>query len=273
MDRPDGRIAYSIAGEGPLLIAVPGLGDLRSSYAELSAALVAEGYRVAVMDLRGHGESDVTFREHGDAVTAQDLLALAEQLGEPAVVVGNSLGGAVSVWAATERPELIPGIVLYSPFMRNPKFPAFALAMIKFLYRLAFIPPWGATLWAAYYRSLNKGVLPADLDAHLAEIKAKLHEPGRLRSLRELLLQLDHSVIDDRLPRLKTPMRVFVGALDTDFPDPSAESEWIAQFGAQSELVPESGHYPHRQRPELVIPQTLEFLSGLREGQSWRAHA
>lgn len=273
LDRPAGRIAYSMAGEGPLLIAVPGLGDLRSSYEELSAALVAQGYRVAVMDLRGHGDSDVSFHEHGDVATAEDVLALAEKLGAPAVVLGNSLGGAVAVWAAGERPDLILGMVLYSPFLRNPKLPAFITGVVKFLYRLAFVRPWGAALWAMYYRSLNKGTPPADLDEHLAEIKASLRQPGRLRSLRQLLLQLDHRVIDDRLPTLKVPIRVFVGAVDPDFPDPSAESGWITHNGAHSELVPEAGHYPHRQRPDLVIPKTIEFLDGLRQGKTWKSNA
>lgn len=32
LKRPDGRIAYSMTGEGPLAICLPGMGDVRSVY-------------------------------------------------------------------------------------------------------------------------------------------------------------------------------------------------------------------------------------------------
>ena len=59
--RPEGRVAYDVAGEGPLLVLVPGMGDLRGSYRFLTPALRQAGYRVACTDLRGHGDSDTTF--------------------------------------------------------------------------------------------------------------------------------------------------------------------------------------------------------------------
>ena len=97
LDRPQGRIAYEVSGSGPLLVLVPGMGDLRTTYRSLVPPLVEAGYRVAAMDLRGHGDSDMTFASFGDAVTGQDVLSLIAELGGPAVVVGNSMGaGAAS---------------------------------------------------------------------------------------------------------------------------------------------------------------------------------
>ena len=32
LSRPGGRVAYEVSGEGPLVVAVPGMGDLRSTY-------------------------------------------------------------------------------------------------------------------------------------------------------------------------------------------------------------------------------------------------
>jgi pimeloyl-ACP methyl ester carboxylesterase len=79
--QPGGRIAYDIAGEGPLILLVPGMGDLRGAYRFLAPALAAAGYRVATTDLRGHGESDPTFGRYGDVETAGDIIALIEALG------------------------------------------------------------------------------------------------------------------------------------------------------------------------------------------------
>jgi alpha-beta hydrolase superfamily lysophospholipase len=53
--RPEGRIGYDVAGTGPLLVLVPGMGDLRAGYRFLAPALRAAGYRVACAYLRGHG--------------------------------------------------------------------------------------------------------------------------------------------------------------------------------------------------------------------------
>src|SRR5512140_2172703 len=76
LDRPGGRIAYDLAGAGPLIVCTPGMGDLRSSYRFLAPALVAAGYRVATMDLRGHGDSDPTFAECDDVAAGTDVVAL-----------------------------------------------------------------------------------------------------------------------------------------------------------------------------------------------------
>lgn len=91
LQRPEGRISYTVEGSGPLVVAVPGMGDLRSSYRELVGPLVRAGYRVAVTDLRSHGDSDTGFRTFGDIATGEDLLALIAELGGPAVVLGNSI--------------------------------------------------------------------------------------------------------------------------------------------------------------------------------------
>jgi pimeloyl-ACP methyl ester carboxylesterase len=275
LQRPEGRIAYTVEGAGPLVVAVPGMGDLRSSYREIVGPLVDAGYRVAVTDLRGHGSSDTTFRIHGDDATGLDLLALIDELGGPAVVLGNSMGAGAAAWASAERPSAIAGLVLYGPFLREPAASATRRASMRMLYRVALAPPWGATFWGAYYRSVNRGRKAPWLDEQVAAITASLRVPGRLRSLRELTLQLDHSVVQARLGDVTAPIRAFVGVEDPDFPDPAAENEWIGGIGARSELVPDAGHYPHAQRPDLTVPATMAFLAELRDGATagtW-AHA
>ena len=108
LDRGQGSIAYESAGSGPLVVLVPGMGDLRSTYRFLAPALVEHGYRVVVTDLRGHGDSDATFGSYGDVDTAGDILALVDRLGGPAIVVGNSMGAGAAVVAAAERPDADP---------------------------------------------------------------------------------------------------------------------------------------------------------------------
>ena len=274
LQRPEGRVSYTVEGSGPLVVAVPGMGDLRSTYRELVGPLVAAGYRVAVTDLRAHGDSDTTFREFGDIATGRDILALIDELGGPAVVLGNSMGAAAAAWAAAERPDAIAGLALYGPLLRDPAMSALTVASMHGMYRVLFAGPWGAAAWSGYYgTTLNKGSRAPWLAEHVSAIRANMKEPGRLRSFRHLTLQLTHSVVEPRLPEVHAPTIAFVGELDPDYKDPAAEAAWIASTGATAVLVADSGHYPHIARPDITVPQTIDFLAGLRDGSEHDADA
>src|SRR5690349_12559392 len=107
----DGEIAYDVTGEGPLVVMVPGMGDSRRAHRCLVPALAAAGYRVAAMDLRGHGESSLGWESYTRTDTANDIVALIEHLGGPAVVVGHSFAGGAATIAAARRPELVGALV------------------------------------------------------------------------------------------------------------------------------------------------------------------
>ena len=272
LSRPAGRLAYTVSGVGPLVVAVPGMGDLRGSYRELLGPLVDAGFRVAVMDLRGHGDSDTSFHEHGDVVTAGDILAIIDELGGPAVVIGNSMAGSAAVIAAAERPDAVAGLVLYSPFLRE-FLSRGAMAATRLMYRVLFARPWGAAVWANYFeKNLNRGTAAPWLPEHVAAIRSSMREPGRLRSFRELTVQLDHSPVEPLVASVVAPALVVVGELDPDFKNPAAE---LAAMGdalrAETLFVEKAAHYPHTQRPDLVVPRTLAFITGLRDGSGWRS--
>ena len=57
LDIKGGRIAYDVAGEGPLIVLSHGIGDRRQVFRFLAPELVRAGFRVAAADMRGHGES------------------------------------------------------------------------------------------------------------------------------------------------------------------------------------------------------------------------
>jgi pimeloyl-ACP methyl ester carboxylesterase len=270
LTRPEGRLTYTVTGDGPLIVAVPGMGDLRDTWRELVGPLADAGFRVAVLDLRGHGDADTTFAEHGDAATASDIIALIDELGGPALVVGNSMAGSAAVIAAAERPDAVAGLVLVSPFLRGAGSRA-----LRLLYRVLFARPWGAAVWAGYYgSSLNKGAKAPWLGEHVAAIRASMREPGRLRSFRALALALDHDVVTSHLPRVSAPALILVGDGDPDYRDPAAELAWMGeQLSAETVLVENAAHYAQHQRHDAVVPAVLDFASSLRAGSGWGAHA
>jgi len=273
LSRPEGRIAYTVAGDGPLVVAVPGMGDLRATWDDQVTSLVGAGYRVAVTDLRGHGDSDTTFRTHGDAATASDVVALVEHLvgDHPAndarvVLLGNSMGGSAAIIAAAERPDLVRGLALVSPFGREHAEGA-KRALMHGLLRVMLVRPWGAKAWAGYYTSLNKGHRAERLPRLAAAIHATLQDPAHLRSFRHLALQLDHHEVDAAVETLAAnpvPTVTLVGALDPDFPDPAAEAAWLgSRLGGMAVVVPEAGHYAQHQAPGVVDDAVLGLLRTL----------
>ncbi len=272
LQRPEGRVSYTVEGHGPLVVAVPGMGDLRSSFRELVTPLVGAGYRVAVTDLRAHGDSDVSFREFGDLATAGDLIALIEELGGPAVVLGNSMGSAAATWVGAERPDLVAGLVFYGPLLRDPEMGRAATGLLHTMYRAMFVRPWGVSLWAGYYRrTLNRGRTAPWLGEHVAAIRAMLSEPGRLAAFRRLTLQLTHAPVGPRVREVSVPILAFVGELDPDYRDLDAECAWMAEQGVEVVRVQEAAHYPHAQRPDLTVAPTLAFVDARRapDGTTW----
>lgn len=260
LSRGDGAIAYDSTGTGPLVVCVPGMGDLRTTYRILAPALAAAGYRVVTTDLRGHGDSDATFTEYGDEATAGDILALIEHLGEPGVVVGNSMAAGSGVLAAAERPELVTGLVLLGPFVRNP--PSTNPAMSA-LFRVAMAAPWAAKVWKAYLPSLYKGRKPGDFDEYMDTVVAALARPGYAKAF-SATTRTSHAAAEAALPSVAAPALVVMGELDPDFPKPAVEAAWIgAQLAAEVVMVPEAGHYPQAQRPDLVVPVVEKFLKSV----------
>jgi pimeloyl-ACP methyl ester carboxylesterase len=267
LSRPDGRIGYDAAGSGPLVVLVPGMGDLRSTYRFVAPALRDSGFRPACTDLRGHGDSDVTFGSYGDEETASDVIALIEELGGPAVVVGNSMGAGAGVLVAAARPELVAGLVLVGPFVRNAEMGAMKAMML----RVAMAPVWSAASWKSYMPKLYAGRRPADFAEYRKSVVTSLHKPGYAKAF-SLTTRTNHDPAQARLADVSAPAMILMGEKDPDFADPAGEASWIAAQikGAELEteivMVPEAGHYPQSQQPETTVAALLRFANAVDKG-------
>jgi len=257
IDRPEGKIGYDVAGTGPLVLLVPGMGDLRSAYRFLAPSLRSSGYRVACADLRGHGDSDPTFASYGDVETAGDITALIEELGGPVVIVGNSMAAGAAALVAADRPDLVDGLVLVGPFVRNGKMSA----VQRILLRVAMARPWAAASWKSYMPKLYAGHRPDDFDEYRDTVVASIRRPGYAKAF-SLTTRTDHDPAETRLADVSKPTMVIMGERDPDFPDPSEEATWIAEtLNASVVMVPEAGHYPQSQQAELTTEAVLDFLA------------
>ena len=133
----------------------------------------------------------------------------------------------------------------------------------KLLYGSLFMRPWGPSVWLSYFSSLFPTHPPADYPQYSARLRANLRETGRMQALQRMIVA-SKAASEERLSQVSVPALVIMGGKDRDFKDPEAEARWVAQrVHARYEMVPESGHYPHVEFPELVAPLVLAFLQEL----------
>lgn len=266
LERPEGRIAYDVTGAGPLVVCLPAMGELRSSYRFLVPLLVDAGFRVATLDLRGHGDSDATFSAYDDLALAEDARALIAELGGPAYLVGNSMGAGAAVIAAADDPTAVSGLVLVGPFVRDGS----VGLLTRLAFRLTMTKPWGPAAFMAYYPKWTPGERPDDFDQHEELVRDNLRRPGHWKAFAHTT-RTTHTPAEARLGQVTAPAVVVMGTDDVDWKDPVAEATWIGeQLGAEVVTVPGVGHYPQVQAPAVVVDALRRLVAAAPEGP---AHA
>ena len=259
LQRPDGSVAYDDTGSGsPLVIAAPGMGDLRQSYRHLRPVLEERGMRFVSMDLRGLGESTAAWPSYSEAEVASDMLALAAELDAgPAILVGNSMTASSAVIAATDNPSAVAGIVLLGPFAR----PVPAAWWQEALFKVMLMPPWGRSLWTTYYsKQLYPGSKPPDHATYVQALKRNLGEDGRFAAFRRQTAN-KHEDSGSRLGQVQARSVVVMGTADPDFPDPVDEARELAgALRGEVVLIEGVGHYPQAQAPEKVADAVSSII-------------
>ena len=265
-----GRIAYEEIGHGPLVVLSPGMADIRSTYRFLAPLIAAAGYRVASVDLRGHGESSTGWPSYTHQDTADDLIAMMDKLGGPAVVVGQSFSGGAATLAAVTRPDLVRAVVEIAPFTRPPEYSFSAFLRNDHNYRRGalllaqFALGGSVTGWSKYLNVAYPGRKPADWDGWLAGLQANLREPGRMQAAEKMVGS--KPTLKKAAPQLANvgcPVLVVMGSDDSDFSKPEAEAAALvgllpAGLG-EYRMIEGAGHYPHAQYPQQVADAIVPF--------------
>lgn len=264
-----GRIAYEVTGNGPLVVLSPGLGDTRSTYRFLAPLIADAGYRVANVDLRGHGESSTGWDTYSRTDTAGDLIEVIRKLGGPATIVGQSFSGGSATIAAAGNHDLVSAIVEIDPATRPPTFSVSALLRNAHHRRGVFLlgellVTGRVKIWMKYLDVAYPGRKPADWETWRAALQENLSEPGRMQAA----LKMARSRPVDaaaQLSNVQCPVLVVMGRKDPDWADPEAEAAAIvgllpAELG-RYKMIENAGHYPHAQYPQEVADVLLPFLA------------
>ena len=122
-------------------------------------------------------------------------------------------------------------------------------------------PLWAAISWKSYLPKLYSGRRPADFAGYREQVAASLRRPGYASAFSRTT-RTSHAAAQARLADVTAPVLAVMGQQDPDFPDPAGEAAWIAQtMHAQVVMVPEAGHYPQSQRPDITAAAVLRFLA------------
>lgn len=273
------KIAYDVTGSGPLVVLAHGMGVDRRTYRLLVPELVQAGFRVANMDIRGHGESstgDWTSITRTDV--AQDIIALIRQLGGPAIIVGNSLSGGSATIAAATEPDLVSAIVEIDPFTKDQKIHLGAMLTTR-RYRRGMLLLAGTQVfrsmkfWMRYQDVAHPGARPDDYADYKAGLQAKLSEPGRWGEFAKAGKSAPADA-NAQLPNVSCPALIIMGTQEPDFANPRAEADAIVAamptgLGSVA-MIEGAGHYPHEQYPAQVATLITDFAktNGIKDAAS-----
>lgn len=109
---------YKLEGKGRTLVFIHGLSD-NLLYWEFLASKLKKDYQIIRIDLRGHGESELTDDEITVDLYVNDLKNLLNQLNiEKVDLIGFSLGGLVALDFALKYPDNVSSLVLMSTFSK-----------------------------------------------------------------------------------------------------------------------------------------------------------
>jgi pimeloyl-ACP methyl ester carboxylesterase len=269
-ERRAGGLRYFVAGDGPPIVLVHGLGGLASNWRLVAPALAAER-RVIVPDLPGHGGSPALAPAPSLDPFAEAVLAVAAaEDAVPAPWVGHSLGGLVGLRAAVLRPEAVSGLVLaagagISSATRRGEATVIALGALKpgrligRQARLVSRSRLGRTLTFGWWGVAD----PAGLDPEMAE--AFLLGPPQHTDTASAGRALVASDPRADLDRVCCPCLCLWGARDNWVPLKDG-MEYARRLRAPLRTISDCGHLLIGERPEAVVHAVREFVNGLEAG-------
>ena len=119
-DVPGARLHYTDHGSGSAIVLIHGLGGQLRNFAPALVEHLARTFRVIAIDRPGCGYSTVRGQHpdlHAQAAMVAALLVRLET--GPVMLVGHSLGGALSLALVEARPDLVAGLALVAPLTRQ----------------------------------------------------------------------------------------------------------------------------------------------------------
>lgn len=280
LDGPVHYVDYGGPANGPQLVCVHGLGGSLVNWAAVAPTL-AQTCRVLALDLSGFGRTRGEGRS--SSVNANQQLVhrfLTEMSPDPVILVGNSMGGLISVLQTAAHPDTVAGLVLIDPALpiglgARPD------PMVAAMFGLYSLPAVGRSV-VARRRSAHSAEqqalavmrlccadtsrVPQHVVEHHLELARERYEypdvdSELLVAARSLMWVLarrrQHAAI---LKKITVPVLLLHGDKDRLIPIASARAAAAANPTWRFEVAEGVGHVPQLEVPDWTIDHILDWL-------------
>jgi 3-oxoadipate enol-lactonase len=254
------RIYYDIAGAetAPVVCLNHALSSDSGVWSDQLPALLAKGWRVLRIDMRGHGGSAPVAGDYAMTDLSNDVALVIDFLGlERVHFVGLSIGGMIGQTFAIEHPGRLVSLMLCGTSPAGI--------------------PGGTALWRSRFEAIDKAASVEPLaDATMERwftAAFKPLRPGRWAQIRETIartspegyrgggLAIDKFDVLGLLPAVRAPTLVVCG--DDDQGTPPAGNKKIAELipGARYEQIAKARHIANVEHPDTFNRILIEWLT------------
>ncbi|MCW2658566.1 MAG: putative hydrolase [Jatrophihabitans sp.] len=265
------RRVYRIAGSGPPVLLIHGIGDSSATWRMVIPAL-ARKHLVIAPDLLGHGTSAKPRADYSVAAYAngmRDLLGVLDI--DRVTLVGHSLGGGVAMQFAYQFPEKTERMVLVStggaghaisPLLRAATLPG-AQALLAALRLPGARAAVGALVGLLGRLDTGLGLDAPDLKRVVDALPDATARAAFIRTLRavvdwrgQVVTMLDRCYLVRALPTM-----LVWGSRDSVLPVGHGYQAHAAMPGSRLEVFDGAGHFPFRTDPDRFVAVLEEFLA------------
>lgn len=276
----DQKIYYVRAGQRhlqrPPLLLIHGFGASTDHWRKNIAGL-SKDFEVWAIDLLGFGRSaKPNWQYSGDLWRDQLHDFITQEIGQPVVMAGNSLGGYAGLCVAAQRPNAAAGLVLINsagpfteiepqpqPDMVRKIWGEFVLAILR--------QPWANFLLFQYVRqrstirkTLEKVYLDqsAVTDELVEDIYRPSCDPGAVEVFASIFSTPQGEKVDVLLQQLTCPLLLIWGEGDPWMNAKERGSKFRKYYSQLTEYYLRAGHCPHDEVPEQVNTLMSEWVLG-----------
>ena len=277
---------YGGPAGAPAIVAVHGLEGSAVNWSAI-APLLTDRYRVLAPDLAGHGFTRSAGR--GVDVAANRALLgrfIQEVAGSPVILMGNSMGGMISLSAAAAAPRTVAGLILLDPVV--PFGPARPDPAVLLMFLVNMVPGLGQRMISRRRRfsaeELVAGVLatvcadpsrvsPAVVEQHaeVARRRFGYTEADREFTLASRSVVSAAAYVTGRAYRraidsVRCPVLVLHGLLDRLVPVEAVRRAARRHPAWSLVVLPGVGHVPQLETPQVCATEIREWLGGAGRG-------
>lgn len=269
-------------GQGPVMVLLHGLGGSHVNWMRLGPML-AERARVLAPDLPGFGFTPPDGRPTTVQANARWVRRfLREVAGTPAILVGNSMGGLVSILAAGADPEDVAGLILLDPALplapREPRDRQVLLSFTAYMVpgvgeafvrrRARTLGPEGLVRETFRVCCVDPSRVPDEvIEAHAEVVAARMRMPwadrSMLRAARSMLrMLLRRRQFRAVLERVRAPTLLINGAGDRLVKLAAAQVASGVRPDWTFRPLDDVGHVPQLEAPQRTAAEIWSWLDG-----------